>query len=229
MARSKKLKDTKELESEKKSHSGKFHVEFLSTAQKLAWAAFNQHDVLFLMGPAGCGKTHLAMAFAVNEILQRRKSRIILTRPIVESGENLGFLPGDLLEKVNPYMMPLYDVLRKLVGTEGPQRELIDRSIEIAPIAYMRGRTFDDAVCIFDEAQNASMPQLKLFLTRFGQNSKIIVNGDPAQSDLKGENVAMVDCIHKLESLPGIGIVRFKADSIVRHSLIGKILERLEA
>lgn len=207
-------------------HRKSFHMEFLNSAQKMAWAAFEQHDVLFLLGPAGVGKSHLAVAFAISQILSKKKDRIILTRPIVESGESLGFLPGTFEEKVNPYMLPLYDCIGKLAGWEGPEREKIDRSMEIAPLAYLRGRTFDDAVCIFDEAQNASYMQLKLFLTRFGENSKIIITGDPSQSDLRGE-VALSGVVDKLKDEPGIGIVEFNNSNIVRHPLVGRILERL--
>jgi phosphate starvation-inducible PhoH-like protein len=209
-----------------KKPNRKFHIEFLSTAQKMAWAAFQQHDVLFLSGPAGVGKTHIAVAFAVSELLQKNCKRIILTRPIVESGESLGFLPGDFTEKVDPYMAPLYDVLGKLVGYDGVQREAVDRCIEVAPIAYMRGRTFDDAICIFDEAQNATMSQLKLFMTRFGENSKLIITGDPNQSDIGGAS-GLVDVMTRLETVTGISIIRFKIESIVRHPLVGKILEKL--
>lgn len=223
---SKKTEQKKTSSGRSGNRTGKFHLEFKNLSQKLAWAAFQQNDILFLTGPAGSGKTFLAMAFAINEILQGNKKRIILTRPIVESGESLGFLPGDFMEKVNPYMMPLYDSIYKLVGDDNPQRDLINQAIEIAPIAYMRGRTFDDAICIFDESQNATMMQLKLFLTRFGENSKIIITGDPSQSDLGGP-VALVDVMSKLESLQGIGMIKFKADSIVRHPLIGKIVEKL--
>lgn len=203
-----------------------FHLEFLNAAQKLAWTAFEQQDVLFLLGPAGTGKTHLATAFAISEIISKRRQRIILTRPIVEAGESLGFLPGTFEEKVNPYMLPLFDCIGKLVGWEGPQRERIDRSLEIAPVAYLRGRTFDHSVCIFDEAQNATVTQLKLFLTRFGENSKIIVTGDPNQSDLKGP-VALVEIVNKLQSVPGIGIIEFSNANIVRHPLVATILEKL--
>lgn len=205
-----------------------FHLEFLNQAQKMAWGAFDQHDVLFLLGPAGCGKTHLACAFAISEILAKRKKKCVLTRPIVEAGEALGFLPGTFDEKVGPYMMPMYDCIQKCVGVEGPQRDIIDRSIEVAPIAYMRGRTFDDAVCIFDEAQNATKSQLKLFMTRFGENSKIIITGDPHQSDLMPRDQGLMHVVQRLEDLPGVGVIYFKASSIVRHPLIASILEKLE-
>jgi phosphate starvation-inducible PhoH-like protein len=209
-----------------KKASGKFHIDFAPGGQKLAWAAFQQTDVLFLIGPAGTGKTYLAMAFAMHEILQKTRRRIILTRPIVEAGERLGYLPGDLQEKVDPYMVPLYDSMNKLVQ-DPTQRQQIESSIEVAPIAYLRGRTFDDAVCIFDEAQNATFGQLKLFLTRFGQNSKIIVTGDPSQSDI-GSDSGLIDCARRLETVAGVGIIKFKADSIVRHPLVAAMLEKLE-
>jgi phosphate starvation-inducible PhoH-like protein len=212
----------------KPSSGGSFHIGFKNEAQSLAWTAFKQHDVLFLVGPAGCGKSFLACAFAIEQILAKERKRIILTRPIVESGESLGFLPGEFEEKVEPYMMPMYDCIDKLVGREGPWRERVDYSLEVAPIAYMRGRTFDDAICIFDEAQNASTLQLKLFLTRFGENSKIIITGDPSQSDLAGR-VALVEVMQRLRGVPGIGFVEFKANSIVRHPLVGKIIEKLES
>ena len=205
-----------------------FHLEFKNQAQKMAWGAFDQHDVLFLLGPAGTGKTHLACAFAIGEILAKSKKRIILTRPIVEAGESLGFLPGTFDEKVNPYMLPMYDCINKCVGVEGPQRDIINRSIEVAPIAYMRGRTFDDAVCIFDEAQNATKSQLKLFMTRFGENSKIIITGDPMQSDIGSGSSGLVHIVKKLEDLQGIGVIHFKASSIVRHPLIASIIEKFE-
>jgi phosphate starvation-inducible PhoH-like protein len=172
--------------------------------------------------------THLASAFAIEQVLNKQKSRIILTRPIVESGESLGFLPGEFEEKVHPYMMPLYDCLDLMVGKEGHWRERVDQAVEVAPIAYMRGRSFHDAICIFDEAQNASLLQLKLFLTRFGENSKIIVTGDPNQSDIGGK-VALVEVIRKLKGTEGIGIFEFDSSSIVRHKLVGKIIEKLES
>jgi phosphate starvation-inducible PhoH-like protein len=209
---------------EKKTNKNKFHIEFLNPSQKFAWSAFQQHDVLFLSGVAGTGKSHLAVAFAVNEVLQNKKKKIVLTRPIVEAGESLGYLPGDMLEKVNPYMLPLFDCLSKMGG----DLDKIKNAIEIAPLAYLRGRTFDDAVCILDEAQNATFPQMKLFLTRLGQNSKMIVTGDPLQSDLPPGDSAFSDTVRRFESLNGIAIVKFDKECIVRHPLIGKMLEKLE-
>lgn len=223
-------RDKNIVSSRRPTGSGSFHIEFKNEAQGLAWAAFKQHDVLFMTGPAGTGKSYLACAFAIEQILNRERKKIVLTRPIVESGESLGFLPGEFEEKVHPYMMPMYDCIDKLVGRStdnSPWRDRIDQAVEVAPIAYMRGRTFDDAVCIFDEAQNASLMQLKLFLTRFGENSKIIITGDPTQSDIGGD-VALTNVMHRLQSVPGVGIVQFKAAQIVRHPLVGKIIEAIE-
>lgn len=212
----------------------KFHFEPKNGIQKLAMANFMENDILFLTGPAGVGKSFLACAFAINAVLQGEKKKIILTRPIVESGEKLGFLPGDFQEKVNPYMMPLYDCMDKLLGKDNPQREIIDKAVEIAPLAYLRGRTFDNAVCILDEAQNTSLMQMKLFLTRLGENSTMIITGDPSQSDLLSNNkysndtyVALSDIVSRLAKVPGIGIVQFKSDSIVRHPLVAKIVDEL--
>ena len=204
-----------------------FHLEFRNVAQKMAWTGFEQHHVLFLLGPAGTGKTHLAAAFAISQLLDKRCKRIVMTRPIVEAGgENLGFLPGDPNMKVHPYMLPLYDEIGKLVGWEGPDRERVDRVLEIAPLAYMRGRTFDDAVCILDEAQNCTYGQIKLFLTRFGENSKIIVTGDPQQSD-RPPPVAILEAVEELKSEQGIGVVEFSNDHIVRHPLVARILAKM--
>lgn len=207
-------------------HNKKFHLDFLNTDQRLAWAAYQQHEIIFLLGPAGTGKTHLAMAFAIYEILQHSKDRIILTRPIVEAGESLGYLPGELQEKVGPYMTPLYDVSDRLVGGDATQKQIINESIKLAPLAYLRGVTFNDAVCIFDEAQNATMAQLKLYLTRLGSNSKIIVTGDPQQSDLKDSG--LLDVVRRVETVPGVGIVRFRKESIVRNPIVATLLERFE-
>jgi phosphate starvation-inducible PhoH-like protein len=205
-----------------------FHLEFLNQAQKLAWEAFDQHDILFLIGPAGCGKTMLACAFAISEVIAKKRRKIVLSRPNVESGPGLGYLPGSFEEKINPYMMPMYDCIDRCIGKENELREMINKSIEIAPVSFLRGRTFHDSICIFDEAQNATASQLKLFMTRFGQNSKIIVTGDPAQSDLHERDRGLMQVVKKLETLNGVGVIYFKSNSIVRHPLIASILEKLE-
>jgi phosphate starvation-inducible PhoH-like protein len=167
------------------------------------------------------------MAYAINAVLTRQCEKIVLTRPIVESGEKLGFLPGSFGEKVNPYMQPLYDALEVMVGRGGGQREVINKAIVLAPLCYMRGRTFDNSICVFDEAQNASYMQLKLFLSRFGQNTQFIITGDPEQSDLYSRDVPLMDVVKKLQSVGEIGTIRFDNADIVRHPLISKILKKL--
>lgn len=203
-----------------------FHIEFLNSEQKNAWKIFEENDIIFCLGAAGCGKTFLSTAYACQAILTKTKKKITLTRPIVESQESMGYLPGGVDEKLHPYLMPMYDSLDDLVGRTGLQREIINKSIEIAPIAFQRGRTHKDAVCLFDEAQNATYMGLKLFLTRIGSNAKLIINGDPAQSDLRGP-VALLDIIKRLDGIPGIAVINFSNQAIVRHPLIGKMLEKL--
>jgi phosphate starvation-inducible PhoH-like protein len=205
-------------------------IEKLNEMVEMQCITINSPDRLFLVNEfIVTHNTFLAMAFAINEVLQGTKKKIILTRPIVEAGEHLGFLPGDFNEKVHPYMVPLYDCISKLVGVDNIQREMIDNSIEVAPLAYLRGRTLDDAVCILDEAQNATLSQMKLFLTRLGENSKMIVNGDPTQSDLNIRPVSLSVIIKKLQNVPGIGIINFGTECIVRHPLVGAILKELES
>jgi phosphate starvation-inducible PhoH-like protein len=208
----------------------KFRVHYKNTPQKMAYNAYQQHDVLFLLGPAGTGKTHCAVSFAIEDLINDpEKKKIVLTRPIVESGESLGYLPGDFHEKVNPYMMPFFDIIDGLIDKDTDQRRFVEESLEIVPLAYMRGRTFNNAVCIFDEAQNATYMQLKLFLSRFQEGSKLIITGDPFQSDLSHNGtVDLVNVVRRLENLKGIGIIQFKKDSIIRHPLVGDILESLE-
>lgn len=207
-----------------------FHLEFLTPAQKLAWGAFDQHDILFLLGAAGTGKSHLGCAFAISEILAKRKQKIVITRPTIEAGGvGLGYLPGTADEKLHPYMLPLFDCMDRCLGPFSPQREAIAKSVEIAPLQFMRGRTFHDSVCILDEAQNCNFGEIKLFLTRFGQNSKVIITGDPMQSDLRPQDRALMKIVDKLSTLKGVGIIQFKSNSIVRHPLIASILEKLEA
>jgi len=171
----------------------------------------------------------LAVGFALQELFGGSKKNIIITRPIVEAGENLGFLPGSLEEKVDPYMMPLYDCLTKMVGHAGPNRTLAEERIEVAPLAYMRGRSFTDAVVILDEAQNCTFEQLTMFLTRLGEGSKMVITGDPDQSDLyKVGKTPLMEMAEILSTVEGIGIVEFPEKYIVRHPLVGKILKRIK-
>ena len=187
--------------------------------------SFAQNDIVFGLGPAGTGKTYLAMAVAVSMLLKERVRRIILCRPAVEAGEKLGFLPGDLVEKVNPYLRPLYDALYDMVDEERAQR-LIERGIvEVAPLAFMRGRTLNDAFIILDEAQNATEEQMKMFLTRLGNESRAAVTGDLTQIDLpRGTRPGLAQAVRILEGIDSIGMVRFTDADIVRHPLVGDIV-----
>jgi phosphate starvation-inducible PhoH-like protein len=200
-------------------------------AQEAAVKVINDSEIAILLGSAGSGKTFLAMAYAINAVLAGQAEKIVLTRPIVEAGEKLGYLPGTFGEKVNPYMQPLYDVMDTLIGKQSAKREIINKAVVLAPLCYMRGRTFNDSICIFDEAQNAHYSQLKLFLTRFGENSKVIITGDPEQSDLcerdKSTYVALKDVTERLKGLKGVGIHHFATQDVVRHPLIAQILRRL--
>jgi phosphate starvation-inducible PhoH-like protein len=202
-------------------------IEWRTAGQKHAWKTLGNNTITFLMGAAGSGKTFIAMAYAINEVLNKRKSKIVLTRPIVEAGEKLGFLPGTYGEKVNPYMQPLYDTMETLLGKNGPKREFINKAVVLAPLCYMRGRTFNDAVCIFDEAQNATYTQLKLFLSRFGQNTQVVVTGDPEQSDIYFEKNPLIEVAQKLRGVQDIAEIRFANDDVVRHPLVAAILKRL--
>jgi phosphate starvation-inducible PhoH-like protein len=221
----KKKTTKKEMSKKPTKKERKFHIEFNNPSQRLAWAMFQKQDVTFLSGVAGTAKTYLASAFAIHECLQNRK-KIIICRPIVEAGESLGYLPGDFQEKVDPYMRPIYDSINKLIGS-GAQMEKVEGNIEVAPIAFLRGRTLDDSVCILDEAQNATTKQLILFLSRLGKNSKMIITGDPTQSDI-GEESGFMKIVNALDSLSGIGIMKFSKVDIVRHPLVNSILEKLE-
>lgn len=187
--------------------------------------AMEKNDVVFGIGPAGTGKTYLAMAMAVSAFKKREIERIILTRPAVEAGEKLGFLPGDLKMKVDPYLRPLYDALNDLMGYD-TYTKLIEREvIEIAPLAYMRGRTLNNAYIILDEAQNTTREQMKMLLTRTGVNSKVIVNGDTTQLDLpEGKKSGLVDAAYVLRDIEGIAFVYLTAEDVVRHELVMKII-----
>ncbi len=203
-----------------------FHLDFLHPSQELAWQAYQQHDLLILLGPAGTGKTHLATGFAIHDVLKKSKKNIVVTRPIVESGESLGYLPGDFDEKILPYMMPILQCIKKVCGSSTQDREIIDRALETCPLAYMRGRTFDDAVFLLDEAQNCTHDQLVLAITRLGVDSKMIITADPDQTDLPGR-AAIVDLVNNISTLKGVGVIRFSESSIVRHPLVARILKKL--
>jgi phosphate starvation-inducible PhoH-like protein len=194
-------------------------------AQKQYVDALRDHDLVFAIGPAGTGKTYLAMAHAVSELLSRRIKRIVLTRPAVEAGEKLGFLPGDLVEKVNPYLRPLYDALDDMLGLERGQG-MIDRGqIEVAPLAFMRGRTLNESFVILDEAQNTTEEQMKMFLTRLGYSSRAVVTGDVTQVDLpSGKHSGLRDAWELLGGVEGIGFCTFTDADVVRHPLVARIV-----
>lgn len=191
--------------------------------------AIKKNTLVFGVGPAGTGKTFLAVAMAVTALKQKQISRIILTRPAVEAGEKLGFLPGDLQSKIDPYLRPLYDALGELLGGEGAARNAEKGVIEVCPLAYMRGRTLDDAFIILDEAQNTTPEQMKMFLTRLGNNSKAVVTGDVTQIDLpKMCKSGLVEAIDILQNIKDIEIFKFTRKDVVRHPLVQKIIEAYE-
>jgi len=185
-----------------------------------------KYDIAIAVGPAGTGKTYLAMAMAIAALNRREISRIILTRPAVEAGERLGFLPGDLAEKVDPYMRPLYDALRDMMDVEKAARLIERGTIEVAPLAFMRGRTLNDSFVILDEAQNTTGEQMKMFLTRLGDNSKAVITGDVTQIDLPSETESgLVEATRVLRDVRGIGIMEFAATDVVRHPLVQSIIQ----
>jgi len=210
--------------------SGKRQVVPKSVTQKRYLDAIEQHDIVFGIGPAGTGKTYLAMAQAVSFLLAKRVSRIILARPAVEAGEKLGFLPGDLQEKVNPYLRPLYDALYDMIEMERAERLLERGTIEVAPIAFMRGRTLNDAFVILDEAQNTTSEQMKMFLTRLGFGSKAVITGDVTQIDLPtGRPSGLVEAMKVIGKVDGIAFVHFDDKDVVRHHLVQQIVKAYEA
>ncbi|WP_288381465.1 PhoH family protein [uncultured Massilia sp.] len=189
-----------------------------------------EHDISFGIGPAGTGKTYLAVACAVDALERDTVKRIILTRPAVEAGERLGFLPGDMSQKVDPYLRPLYDALYDLLGFDRTQKLFEKQVIEIAPLAYMRGRTLNHAFVILDEAQNTTVEQMKMFLTRIGFGSKAVITGDVTQVDLhKSQRSGLVDAMHVLKNVRGIGFTQFSSVDVVRHPLVGRIIDAYEA
>lgn len=197
--------------------------------QKSYYYALKNNDVVFGIGPAGTGKTYLAVVFAVAALKNNEVKKIILTRPAVEAGENLGFLPGDLKEKVDPYLRPLYDALYDMLGVEQTEKLMGKGVIEIAPLAYMRGRTLEDAYVILDEAQNTTDNQMKMFLTRLGFRSKMIVTGDISQIDLpRNTTSGLIRALDILEGVKGISFIHLSAMDVVRHSVVQRIIERYD-
>ncbi len=201
-----------------------------SEGQKQYLEAIEKNDIVVGIGPAGTGKTYLAVAMAVDALTKKRVKRIILARPAVEAGENLGFLPGDLQEKVDPYLRPLYDALEDMMPAERVRRALETRSIEIAPLAYMRGRTLQDAFVILDEAQNATALQMKMFLTRLGLNSKAVITGDKTQIDLpRREDSGLLQVEQVLKGIEGIAFVYLQPTDVIRHRLVKEIIRAYAA
>ena len=204
-------------------------IQARNKTQETMVKAYFENDLVFAVGPAGTGKTYIAIALAVRALKNREVRRIILTRPAVEAGERLGFLPGDLKDKLDPYLQPLYDALEDMIPSKKLQEFLAEGTIQIAPLAYMRGRTLDRACVILDEAQNTNLGQLKMFLTRMGSSAKFIVTGDATQIDLpRREDSGLLRGIRLLEGIKGIGMVYFTKDDIVRHPLVTRIVRAFD-
>ena len=205
------------------THKGS--VNAITSGQKIFLKTVNNNDISFAVGPAGTGKTYLAVAFAVAALKNKDVSRIVITRPAVEAGENLGFLPGDLKEKIDPYLNPIYDALRDMIKGDRLENLMEKKVIEVAPLAYMRGRTLQNAFVILDEAQNATKIQMKMFLTRLGVTSKAIVTGDITQIDLpKASSSGLIDAIKILKNIKEIGFVNFEEEDVLRHKLVKEII-----
>jgi phosphate starvation-inducible PhoH-like protein len=194
--------------------------------QKKYLEILSKYNIIYALGPAGTGKTFLPVAVAVKKLIAGEIKKIILSRPAVEAGENLGFLPGDLKDKIDPYLIPLYDSLSELIGQEKMNKKIEDGSIEIAPLAFMRGRTLKDSFVILDEAQNATETQIKMFLTRLGKNTTMVVNGDPTQIDLPNSKISgLLNSANVLSGIEEVKIVKFDAQDVQRHPLVSKIIE----
>lgn len=210
--------------------AGRRQIAPKSVNQRRYLEAIDRHDIVFGIGPAGTGKTYLAVAQAVATLLAKKVSRIILTRPAVEAGEKLGFLPGDLQEKVNPYLRPLYDALYDMLELERVERLFERSTIEIAPLAFMRGRTLNDAFVILDEAQNTTSEQMKMFLTRLGFGSKAVITGDITQIDLPtGRTSGLIEAMKVVGEVEGISFIRFDDRDVVRHPLVQRIVKAYES
>lgn len=197
--------------------------------QKLYLKSMEDYDIVFGLGPAGTGKTYLAVLYALNRLKKNNAKKIILVRPIVEAGEKLGFLPGDFKEKIDPYLIPIYDGLYDALGKETVDRMIERGIIEVAPLAYMRGRTLENAVIILDEAQNTTLSQMKMFLTRLGFHSKMIITGDVTQIDLPSKhNSGLIEAVSLLKDIEDIKIIQFERFDVMRHPLVYKIIEKYE-
>jgi phosphate starvation-inducible PhoH-like protein len=224
------VKDAPPAAAARQPQGTKRRVNPKSPNQKKYLEVIEANDIVFGVGPAGTGKTYLAMAQAVSYLLAKKVSRIILARPAVEAGEKLGFLPGDLQEKVNPYLRPLYDALYDMIDTEKATRLVERGTIEVAPLAFMRGRTLNDAFVILDEAQNTTSEQMKMFLTRLGFGSKAVVTGDITQIDLPNPRQSgLVEALKIVKDIDGIGIVFFDEKDVVRHKLVQQIVKAYDA
>jgi len=200
----------------------------LNRQQDAALKAMSRSSISFLLGPAGTGKTHLACGYAARCVADGRFERIILTRPIVEAGESLGYLPGTFEEKAAPYLLPIHDALDAVAGRTGRRREQMRAVLQVAPLAYMRGRTFNRSIIVVDESQNCTLSQLKLVISRLGRDSQMILTGDLSQSDLRNHEQALGTVVNKLEGLPGVTVFRFDSTGIVRHPILQGVLDRLE-
>ena len=208
---------------------GKKHVTPKSPNQRMYMESIEKHDMVFAVGPGGSGKTYLAVAMAVSALLTKQVDRIILARPAVEAGERLGFLPGTLQQKIDPYMRPLYDALYDMLDADKLERFLEKGIVEVAPLAFMRGRTLNDSFVILDEAQNTTSEQMKMFLTRLGFNSKAVITGDITQIDLPaGRRSGLVEALEVVGRIEGIGFIRFDEHDVVRHNLVQQIIKAYE-
>jgi phosphate starvation-inducible PhoH-like protein len=217
------------VESGKQRNFGKKVIAPKTIMQRRYVDAIEHHDLSFGVGPAGTGKTYLAVAMAVSALVQKRVTRIVLTRPAVEAGERLGFLPGTIQEKIDPYLRPLYDALHEMLDPDKIEKLLERNTIEVAPLAFMRGRTLNDSFIIMDEAQNATPEQMKMILTRQGFNSKMVVTGDPPQVDLfSGQRSGLTEAIEVLRNVEGIAFIQFDDRDVVRHNLVQKIVKAYE-
>jgi|TARA_B110000208_G_scaffold188563_1_gene248451 phosphate starvation-inducible PhoH-like protein len=207
------------------ANNGKKVIARTHNQRRLVESSF-ENDMLFSFGPAGTGKTYTAVALAVRALKNKEVRKIILTRPAVEAGENLGFLPGDLKEKLDPYLQPLYDALRDMIPAEKLEDYIDNNIVQIAPLAFMRGRTLDNAFVILDEAQNATEGQIRMFLTRMGKSAKFIINGDPSQVDLpRNQKSGLVKAIEVLQNIEGIGIIELDENDVIRHRLVKRIIK----